>query len=222
VKANYEDSYIRIIVSRGEDDRFDLSIRQTVKPRTVVVVTKIPQFPTEYFEKGISVEVVSVKRNLRAAIDPNIKSGNYLNNILALREARKKGAVDAVLLNAEGNVTEATTSNVFLVKAGRIVTPDTESGILDGVTRGLLLEALGHHRIPFEVRAVSEKEFLAADEIFGTSTLKEVIPITRLNGRDVGAGRPGPVTLAVRGHLRTRIEEMLNAMERDPASNQTS
>ncbi len=209
-KSAHPDHYIRIIVSRGEDDRFDLYPEETLVPRTILLIDKVKVFPKEYYEQGASIALVSVRRNLRQALDPNIKSGNYLNNVMAIMEAKRKGAADAVMLNYENCVTEATASNVFMVCGGVISTPQMESGILEGISRGVLKEAFAREKMPFEERRISRDEFLTADEVFITGTVKEVIPITKIDERPVGKGVPGPVTRKVMDLWRREVNRILD------------
>lgn len=193
-KTDHPDHYIRMIVSRGEDERFDLAPSESPKLKTVVLVDHIKKFPAEYYEVGVPVALVSIRRNLRTALDPNIKSGNYLNNVMAMQEAKKRGAADAVMLNVKDEVAEATASNVFAVRDGVVLTPPLESGILGGISRGLLKEVLEKHRVPFEERPIPKEEFLSSDELFLTGTIKEIMPVSQIDGKKVGSGEPGPVT----------------------------
>ncbi|HLG19666.1 MAG TPA: aminotransferase class IV [Bdellovibrionota bacterium] len=205
-KASNSETYIRIVVSRGEDIRFDLAPGNHLRPQLVLLVDQIKTFPKSFYDPGIHVALVSVRRNLREALDPNIKSGNYMNNVLALMEARDRGADDAVMLNADGFVTEGTTSNVFIVQGGVVKTPKAEAGILEGISRGLLKEIMTQGGIRFEEADFNEKEFLAADEIFLTGTVKELMPVARVNGQEVGKGSPGPMTHRLMEVWREEVE----------------
>lgn len=209
LKAKQDNAYVRIIVSRGLDNRFDLFPQKELHSKTVILVTKLPVYPKEYFENGIRIALVSIRRNLRSALDPNIKSGNYLNNVMGIMEARKMGAVDAVMLNHNECVTEATTSNLFMVKKGTIVTPDVESGILEGISRSFLRKLIQMEGIPFEERAIPKEEFLCADEIFITSTLKEIMPVRQVDEVTIGDGTPGPVTRNFMKLFRKAVEQEL-------------
>jgi branched-chain amino acid aminotransferase len=191
--ANPE-SYIRFIVTRGVGDvsyHFD----RVEGPTVVMVVKPYERYPDEVYTEGLGVALVSVVRNSPQALDPAIKSCNLLNNVLATREAQSLGAVEALLLNDRGEVAEGAGSNLFIVERGAVVTPPLSAGILAGITRDVLLEILPPVGIPVLERPVSVPALLAADEAFVTSTLKEVAPIRTLNGRPVGNGRPGPITL---------------------------
>lgn len=193
-RAANTESYIRILVSRGVGEisyRFD-----RVKGPTIVMVVKpYEPLPAAYYTEGVAVVLSSVRRNSPRALDPAIKSCNLLNNILAMREAQAKGAMEAILLNDIGEVAEGAGSNVFHVKNGRVFTPPLDAGILPGVTRALVLEQCRSLDITSVEEPVAVKDLLAADEAFITSTLKEVAPIATIDGIPLGAGRPGPVTL---------------------------
>ena len=143
----------------------------------------------------MSAAIVSVTRNSPQAIDPAVKSGNYLNNVLALGEARRRsGAYEAILCATDGTIAEGASSNVFAVRAGVVRTPPLEVGILDGITRAKVLELARGNGIPLEEARISPDELRAADEVFITSATRAVLPVTRLDEHPVGDGVPGPVT----------------------------
>jgi branched-chain amino acid aminotransferase len=200
--AQNPDSYVRVVVSRGADTRFNLIPAEGISPLTVVYVDSVPVFPDSYYSEGIPISLVNVRRNLIAAVDPNTKTGNYMNNMLALMESQKSGAVEAIMLNHDGNVTEATTSNVFMVKGDVVMTPAVSSGLLEGVSRALLKDVMQKNGIAFQEKAISEAEFRSADEIFITGTIKEVMPVSRMDGKPVGKGKPGPMTRKLMGLWR--------------------
>jgi branched-chain amino acid aminotransferase len=193
-RAANPESYIRLIVTRGVGD---ISYRfERVKGPTIVMAVKPyePQ-PAGTFEEGVPVIVSTVRRNAPDALDPGIKSCNLLNNILAVREAQAAGAVEPVMLNQRGEVAEGASSNLFIVKGGTLRTPPLSAGILPGVTREILLELAPRLGIPAEEVTLQVADLRAADEAFLTSTLKEAAPIRTVDGKPVGSGRPGPVTL---------------------------
>jgi branched-subunit amino acid aminotransferase/4-amino-4-deoxychorismate lyase len=138
--------------------------------------------------------ISEIRQNLSSPV-PRIKSLNFLNNILVGVEAREKGYDEAILLNTEGLVCEGTVSNIFLVKHGTLITPDRESGILPGITREAIIELALREGIRVEERKVSPSELKEADECFMTNTLMEVMPISEIDGKKIGQGRPGPLTL---------------------------
>jgi branched-chain amino acid aminotransferase len=208
-RAGNEESYIRVILTRGEGDisyRFD-----RVKGPTLVMVVKPFEPPPERdYAEGIPVVIASVRRNHPRALDPAIKSNNLLNNILAVREGQARGAVETILLNDAGEVAEGASSNVFVVKGGRAATPPLAAGILPGITRHLVLDLCREVGVPAREETLRVPDLLAADEIFITSTTKEAAPVRTIDGRPVGSGKPGPVHKRIlqayreytRGHAR--------------------
>jgi branched-chain amino acid aminotransferase len=200
-KAENPESYIRMIVSRGVGD---ISYRfERVKGPTIVLAVKPYEPPPEHeYRDGVEVSVVSVRRNHPDALDPAIKSCNLLNNVLAVREAQKKRASEAILLNQRGEVAEGASSNLFIVREGRVVTPPLSAGILPGITRQVVLELGRSLGLPSGEETVSLPDLLGADEAFLTSTIREVLPIRSVDGRAVGAGRPGPLTVRLLSALR--------------------
>jgi branched-chain amino acid aminotransferase len=193
-RAANEESYIRLIVSRGVGD-ISYRFERVAGPTVVVVVKPYEPLPARHYTDGIDVVVSSVRRNHRLALDPGIKSCNLINNILAMQEAQAKGAVEPILLNQEGDVAEGAGSNVFVVKDGGLLTPPLEAGILPGVTRALVLDLARGLGLRAREETLRVADLMGADEAFITSTLKELCPVRAIDGRPVGAGRPGPVTL---------------------------
>ena len=190
------ESYIRIIVSRGLGDcSYDF---ENVQGPTVVMIQKpLPPYPARHYTEGVKVAAVGVRRNHPRALDPAIKSSNLLNNILAMREAQSRGAEEPVLLNQEGFLAEGASTNLFLARAGTILTPPLSAGILAGITREVVLELLPGLGIPFREEPLHLDDLLAADEAFLTSTTREVVPVTQVDEAPVGSGRPGPLTRRV-------------------------
>jgi branched-chain amino acid aminotransferase len=194
--AGNAESRVRVMVTRG-GGKLDLDPASAGEPRLVVIVGPLGGPTAEMYDRGVAAAIVSVTRNLPAAIDPAVKSGNYLNNVLALSEARRArpGVHEAILLSATGSVAEGASSNVFAVKGGEIVTPALSVGILDGVTRGKVLGLARTAGIGCrEAEFLAPDELRAADEIFLTSAARAVLPVTEIDGHPVGGGKPGPVT----------------------------
>jgi branched-chain amino acid aminotransferase len=191
--ADNPESYIRIIVTRGVGV-LDIDPSSCFKPNLIILVKNIPQIPDEDYEKGIPVSLVSIKRNSRDALDPAVKTGNYLNNVLARVEAKKMGAVDAIMVNSFGQLTEGTTSNLFFVRKGRLLTPKKNCGILSGITREKIIQLAHENGMPIEEGAWPGEELLKAEEIFLSGTVKRVMPVSILDNRPVGMGKPGPIT----------------------------
>ncbi len=194
VAAGNNESYIRIIVTRGVGE-INIDPSSCEHPNIIIIVKEITEYPESCYEDGIQVALVSIKRNARDALNPSIKTGNYLNNVLAKMEADKLGAQDAVMVNSLGHLTEGTTSNLFFVCKGRILTPSLDCGILSGITREMVIQLAKEHGFHVDEGKWQGEELREADEIFLTGTLKKVMPVSHLDGRLVGSGKPGPVTL---------------------------
>jgi branched-chain amino acid aminotransferase len=193
--AGNAETRVRVMVTRGLGG--DLDPASATSPSLVVIAQPRGGPTAEMYDEGVAAAIVSVVRNLPGTVDPAVKSGNYLNNVLALEEARRlhPGAHEAILLSASGSVAEGASSNVFLVRGGELVTPGLAVGILEGVTRTKVLALASEHGIPHrEPTFLAPDELRAADELFLTSAARGVLPVTRLDGRPVGQGRPGPVT----------------------------
>jgi len=201
--ANPE-SYIRMIVTRGVGDisyHFD-----RVQGPTVVMAVKpyVPLSDRDYTE-GVAASLVSLRRNAPEALDPAIKACNLLNNILAVQEAQSKGAIEAIMLNRHGEVAEGAGSNVFLVRHGEVLTPPLSAGILSGITREVLFEVALEDGVTIRERTLWPDDLWSADEAFFTSTLKELAPIRAIDGRPVGTGAPGPLTLRLLAAFRAAV-----------------
>ena len=192
--ADNDESYIRIIVTRGVGE-INIDPSTCHSPNIIIIVMEIKEYPEPYYEKGIHVALVSIKRNARDALNPNIKTGNYLNNVLAKMEANKLGAQDAIMVNPWGHLTEGTTSNLFFVREGHILTPSLDCGLLSGITREMVIQLSKENGFHIEEGKWPGEELYEADEIFLTGTIKKVMPVSHLDGRPVGSGKPGPVTL---------------------------
>jgi branched-chain amino acid aminotransferase len=193
VGTDRTDAYIRITISRGTGD-IGLDPALCAKPTLVIIAKPLKPPPPERYRTGVSLVVAKTKRNLPSALDPQIKATNFLNNIQAKREAIAAGAFDSVLLNWEGNVTECTVSNLFFVQSGRLCTPALFCGILDGITRGIILTLAREANISVHEGQFTVDTLMAAEECFLSNTTMEVMPATRLDGRPIGSGKPGPLT----------------------------
>lgn len=190
---NIEDGYIRLVVTRGAGT-LGLDPARTSHPQVIIITDHITLYPPELYQKGLEIVTASTIRNHAAALSPRIKSLNYLNNILAKIEGLKAGCVEALMLNTKGEVAECTGDNIFLVHNGELLTPPTDAGILEGVTREAVMElAVDSNR---EVREVplARHDVYIADECFLTGTAAEVVPVVKVDNRPIGAGVPGPVT----------------------------
>jgi branched-chain amino acid aminotransferase len=208
--AGNAESYIRIIITRGVASRPDLDPDFTLgAPTMVILVRDLRRTEPDAVPKALSAWLVTTRRNDRRALDPAIKSGNYLNNILGLMEAKKRGADVALFLNTDGQLTEAPTANLWLVRGGRILTPGLDAGILAGVTRAMLLEIGQRGDLPMAEASLYEADLRTAGEVFLSSTLRDVVPIVRLDGRPIGNGEPGPVTLDLRRRYLAHCDELV-------------
>ncbi len=192
-EANNDESYIRIIVTRGIGE-VDIDPSTCGQPNVIIYVTQARGYPRNFYENGINVALVSVTRNPRDALNPGIKTGNYLNNVLAKMEANRSKAEDALMLNPWGFLTECTTSNFFFVQDGRIMTPSEECGILGGITRITVMQLARENGILVEEGEWPPEILQKIDEAFITGTIKKLMPVTHLDGRPIGGGKPGPVT----------------------------
>lgn len=191
--ANQGESYIRVVVTRGIGE-IDIDPSSCERPNVIVYVTPLKTHPPALYESGIKVALVSVKRNAKEALNPAIKTGNYLNNVLAKMEANRLGAKDALMMNPSGYLTECTTSNFFFVREGRILTPSLDCGILSGITREIIIQLAGENGFLVEEGGWFPDELEKADEAFITGTVRKVMPVTSLDGQNIGNGKPGPVT----------------------------
>jgi branched-chain amino acid aminotransferase len=187
------DAYVRITISRGEGE---IGLDPALCPQPTVVVMAKPSlsYPARHYQEGVALRIVSTRRNLSTALPPRIKSLNFLNNILAKREAIEALAFDGVLLNADGHLTECTASNIFLVRRGRLCTPSLDCGILDGITREVVLLLAGEQQVGIEEGQYGVEDLLRAEECFLTNTSMELMPVRAVNDRPIGNGRPGPIT----------------------------
>jgi branched-chain amino acid aminotransferase len=197
VKANNKvEGYIRLIVTRGPGN-LGLDPRGC-KPNVIVIVDDISLYPKELYENGLKIVTASLIRNHPNALNPRIKSLNYLNNILAKIEAIRAGCLEALMLNHKGEVAECTGDNVFIIEGGVLKTPPKDAGILEGVTRNVVLDLAARLNIPSQEVTMTRHDIYTADECFLTGSAAEVIAVTECDGRVVGSGKQGPVTKQLR------------------------
>lgn len=195
LRANdMREAYIRVVMTRGVGD-LGLDMRKCKRPSLIIIADKIQLYPEAYYEKGLDIVTSSLRRPRHDTLPPAIKSLNYLNNILARAEATRADAQEALMLNAEGYVAECSGDNIFKVSKKRVVTPPAHAGILEGVTRGVVMRLI-RERFKMDV---AEELFTAfdlyrAEEVFLTGTGAEVVPVVNIDGRKVGGGEPGPFT----------------------------
>jgi branched-chain amino acid aminotransferase len=192
-----KDAYIRLIVTRGEGD-LGLDPRKCRGNATIIIITdKIALYPEKFYKEGLKIVTVPTVRNLPEALNPQIKSLNYLNNILAKIEAVNAGSDEAIMLDSLGYVAECTGDNIFIVKRQHLYTPPQCMGTLRGITRDAVLEIARESRIPVHEHVVTRHEVYISDECFLTGTAAEIIPVVMVDGRTIGAGIPGKLTLTL-------------------------
>jgi branched-chain amino acid aminotransferase len=187
------DGYIRLVVTRGVGN-LGLNPRNCKKPSVIVIADKIQVYPAELYARGMEIVTVPTVRNLHSAVNPAIKSLNYLNNILAKIEANNAGVEEAVMLNAEGFVSEGTADNLFIVKKGDLFTPPLSAGALYGITRQTVIELAQDIRIKVSEPNLTRYDLFNADECFLTGTGAEIMPVIKIDGRVIGTGKPGKIT----------------------------
>lgn len=201
-----QDGYVRLVVTRGIGT-LGLDPNGCRRPSVIIIAGSIQLYPANLYEQGMEIVTVPTARNLHSALNPAIKSLNYLNNILAKIEANHAGCEEAVMLNAEGYVSECTGDNLFLVKAGQLFTPPLSAGALYGITRATVIELAREAGLVVSEPNLTRYDLYNANECFLTGTGAELIPVVKIDGRVIGDGRPGPVTrdLVTRYHALTKV-----------------
>lgn len=201
-KNNLSDAYIRLVVTRGEGD-LGLDPRKCTRGATVIIIAdKIKLYPEKFYKEGLSIITVPTVRNLPEALNPQIKSLNYLNNILAKIEATNAGYEEAIMLDALGYVAECTGDNIFIVKEKHLYTPPQCMGSLRGITRDAVLEIARKNRISVHEHVLTRHELYISDECFLTGTAAELIPVVKVDSRLIGTGKPGKLTLSLMRKFR--------------------
>jgi branched-chain amino acid aminotransferase len=189
----FRDALLRLTLTRGEGE-IGLDPALCGKPTLVVTARPFTGYPSEYYRDGVSAVIVEVRRNATSALDPAMKSTSFLNNVMAKLEAKKAGAHEGLFLNPEGYLSEGTTSNLFWVRSGKLETPSPSVGLLEGITREVVIDLARKKNIPTEEGFYKPDAFFEAEEAFLTNSGFELMPLTRINGNPVGDGRPGPIT----------------------------
>ena len=192
-RNHLREAYIRLIITRGVGD-LGLDPDKCPKPSIIIIADKIVLYPQKYYEDGLEIVTASVRRNYAEAINPRIKSLNYLNNILAKIEGKQAGAEEVLMLNREGYVVECSGDNIFWIKNGTLVTPPVHMGILEGVTRNSVIDLAREAGIRVEERVFTRHDLYVADECFLTGTAAEVIPVVKIDRRSIGDRQPGKIT----------------------------
>jgi branched-chain amino acid aminotransferase len=191
------DGYIRPIVTRGAGS-LGLDPRKCSDPQVIIIVDDITMYPPEMYENGMEIATVSTIRNHPNALNPRIKSLNYLNNILAKIEGIQAGCLESLMLNHKGEIAECSGDNIFLAKNGVLRTPPIDAGILEGITRNTVIELARKAKFTVEEIALTRHDVFVADECFLTGTAAEIIPVTVCDARPIGTGKPGPITKQLR------------------------
>jgi branched-chain amino acid aminotransferase len=190
---NIDDGYIRLVVTRGAGT-LGLDPNRCSNPQVIIIADAISLYPKELYEQGLEIVTVSVQRTHPAALNPRVKSLNYLNNILAKIEGLQAGCIEALMLNHKGEVAECTGDNIFLVRGGALYTPPLDAGILAGVTRNAVIELARGANIDVHQIPLTKHDVYIADECFLTGTAAEVIPVVKVDSRNIGTGKPGSIT----------------------------
>jgi branched-chain amino acid aminotransferase len=203
---NLRDGYIRLVVTRGVGT-LGLNPNRCKNPSVIIIADKIQLYPEDFYKKGMEIITVPTVRNLHSALNPAIKSLNYLNNILAKIEANNAGCEEAIMLNAEGFVAECTGDNVFIVKEGHLLTPPLSAGALYGITRRTVMDIAAESGLKVGEPNLTRYDVFNAEECFLTGTAAEMVPVVRIDGRVIGTGKPGPITqrLLEQYHALTKV-----------------
>jgi len=190
---NLTDGYVRLVVTRGAGT-LGLDPNRTSHPQVIVIADTISLYPREHYQRGLRIVTAATQRSHPASLSPRIKSLNYLNNIMAKLEGLQAGCVEALMLNHKGEVAECTADNDFAIRKGAVLTPPPDAGILEGITRGAVMELAHSAGIPCRESTLTRHDLYTADEVFITGTAAEVVPVVEIDGRKIGAGVPGPIT----------------------------
>lgn len=197
VRRGIPNQYLRVVVSRGVGD-LGLDPNRCPAPSVIIIADTIALYPDRVYEQGLELVTVATRRVPSWALDPRIKSLNYLNNIMAKIEAQQAGVMEAVMLNAEGYVAECTADNIFVVRQDHLLTPSVACGALPGVTRDTVLEMARQQGWPVQESLLTRYDLYTADECFMTGSGAEIVPVVQIDGRCIGSGKPGPMTAVLR------------------------
>ncbi|MES2768015.1 MAG: aminotransferase class IV [Bdellovibrionota bacterium] len=214
-KIDCEDVYMRIQISRG-DGPIGMSKNMVKKPNEVIIIYPFVQIDKKYFDEGAKIFVTERLRNAKKALDPNIKSGNYLNNVLAYNEGEKEGAFETFMVNSQGHVTEGTTSNIFMVKNNTLITPPANYDILVGITRGIVMEIAENIGLKVEEKGFDLKTLQSADEVFLTSSTREIVPVKDVNGKTFKVGQFEKTRKLIEGYKAYTSRYLENAKKEHP------
>jgi branched-chain amino acid aminotransferase len=213
--GDLEEAYIRVLLTRGVGE-LTYDIAATPVPSLVIVVKPLEEPPARVFTDGIKVALVPILRNHPGSVNPIIKSNNLLNNALAMQEAYRRGADEGLMCNYRGELSECSQANFFIVREGVALTPETDAGLLEGLTRSFLFEVGQDVGIQVRSQTLFPKDLEDADEAFITSTTRELSPVTRIDDRVIGNGKPGPLTLKLLEGYRKRARSLTRALVGPP------
>ena len=188
-----EDGYIRLVISRGEGN-LGLDPNKCPTPNIVIITDFITLYPDEFYQNGLEIVTAKTIRNHPGALDPRIKSLNYLNNILAKIEGLAAGCVETLMLNYKGEVAECTGDNIFIVKEGKLLTPPVEAGVLEGITRGAVMELAVGDGVEVVESTMTLEDVYSAGEVFLTGSAAEIVPVIKVDGNQIGNSTPGVLT----------------------------
>jgi branched-chain amino acid aminotransferase len=201
------EAYIRVLLTRGVGD-LSYDLKATPKPSLTIIVKPFDEPPARVFEEGIKISLVSIMRNHPGSVNPIIKSNNLLNNALAMQEAHRHGAEEALMCNYRGELSECSQSNFFMVRDGIALTPKTEAGLLEGITREFIFEVGDEAGVPVQKATLVPADLASAQEAFITGSTREMSPVVRIDDRVIGTGKPGPITLRLLDTFRRRANAL--------------
>jgi branched-chain amino acid aminotransferase len=207
IRQNHlRDGYIRLLVTRGIGN-LGLNPTQCKAPSVIIIAATIALYHQDFYRKGLTIVTCATRRSNPAALNPAVKSLNYLNNVMARVEANLAGADEALMLNDAGNVAECTADNVFIVKHGQILTPPVTAGALRGITRSVVFEIAAELGVKVREADITRHDIFVADECFLTGTAAEIVPVVKADGRSIGNGKPGPITARIIARFRQVTHE---------------
>jgi branched-chain amino acid aminotransferase len=208
--GDLQEAYIRILLTRGVGE-LNYDPKSTPKPTTVIIVKPFEAPAARVFDAGIRISLVDMLRNHPKSVNPLIKSNNLLNNAMAMQAAYRSGAEEALMCNYRGELTECSQANFFMVRGGAVLTPPSEAGLLEGVTRAFIFELGRELGIDVREETLHPKDLESADEMFITSTTRELSPVVNVDDRVVGTGKPGPITQKLLARYQARARELTRA-----------
>jgi branched-chain amino acid aminotransferase len=205
-----KEAYIRILFTRGVGE-LNYDPKSTPAPTTVIIVKPLEEPPARVFEQGINICLVDILRNHPHSVNPLIKANNLLNNALAMQEAYRRGGEEGLMCNYRGELSECSQANFFMVRNGVVLTPKSEAGLLEGITRAFLFEVGKDIGVEVQEATLFPKDLESADEAFITSTTRELSPVTKIDDRPVGTGKVGSITNRMLEGYRKRAQEMTSS-----------